>query len=121
MEVTEQTAAIRADRSDRADSGTDAAPTAVGAVCVGGSRRTEVTGGSDRVDRADSAVRADCGTDAAPTAAGAVCASGSRQTEEPVAPIHLVKLAEATELTVAQTLYPQPLMLSVSVEAERQR
>ena len=58
--------------------------TAAGAVCVGGSRQTEVTDGVDgaeRVDEAHRSGRADGGTDAAPTAAGAVCVRGSRQTD----------------------------------------
>ena len=62
------------DSADEADGGQDDAPTAAGAVCVGGSRQTEVTGGADTVDRADSADGADGGQDAAaPTADGAIC------------------------------------------------
>ena len=66
------------DSADEVDGGQDAAPTAAGAVCVGGSRQTEVTDGASGTD---SGHRAHGCQDAAPTSAGAVCVDGSRQTD----------------------------------------
>ena len=59
-------------RSDGADGGTDAPPTAVAVVCVGGSRLAQVIDGADGGDGGDRASRSeggDAGTDAPPAAA----------------------------------------------------